>query len=256
MEDLQLFEKLKEGRETIGTIAELPRGMEFGSNSNMIISCPKAGFQKLLVGRDVKRYEISFAGRYVKYIHGQDSVFKDIRYYTSPKLFIQRIRNLSLHDRIVATYDDAGYFCTNTLRMLILKETFKRKYPLKCVLGIINSKLINHIFLTLFLNKDIYSYQLEQIPVPIISEVDRHRLESLVDAVLKCKSSNKDSSALESEIDQLVYKLYGLTDEEIAVVEGRGESNLKSEESKTVRASANRRNATVPETSTDDEELE
>ena len=51
-------------------------------------------------------------------------------------------------------------------------------------------------------------------------------------------------------------KLYGLTDEEIAVVEGRGESNVKSEESRTVRASANRRNATVPETPTDDEELE
>ena len=92
--------------------------------------------------------------------------------------------------------------------------------------------------------------------MPIISEVDRHRLESLVDAVLKCKSSNKDSSALESEIDQLVYKLYGLTDEEIAVVEGRGESNLKSEESRTVRASANRRNATAVVASQEEEELE
>jgi hypothetical protein len=28
--------------------------------------------------------------------------------------------------------------------------------------------------------------------------------------------------ALEAEIDQLVYQLYGLTPEEIAVVEGRG----------------------------------
>ena len=52
------------------------------------------------------------------------------------------------------------------------------------------------------------------------------------------------------------YKLYGLTDEEIAMVEGREEINVKSEESRTVRASANRRNATAPETPTDDEELE
>ncbi len=59
----------------------------------------------------------------------------------------------------------------------------------------------------------------------------------------------------ESAISQLVYKLYGLTDEEIAVVEGRGESNVKSEESRTVRASANRRNATVVETSQEEEEL-
>ena len=30
-----------------------------------------------------------------------------------------------------------------------------------------------------------------------------------------------DTSEFEAEIDQLVYNLYGLTDEEIAVVEGR-----------------------------------
>jgi hypothetical protein len=29
-------------------------------------------------------------------------------------------------------------------------------------------------------------------------------------------------SALESEIDRLVYKLYGLTDEEVKIVEGLG----------------------------------
>ncbi len=33
-----------------------------------------------------------------------------------------------------------------------------------------------------------------------------------------------DTSALEREIDQMVYKLYGLTDEEIAIVEG-GDKN-------------------------------
>lgn len=31
---------------------------------------------------------------------------------------------------------------------------------------------------------------------------------------------NYDSSALEKQIDQLVYELYGLTEEEIAIVEG------------------------------------
>jgi hypothetical protein len=31
-----------------------------------------------------------------------------------------------------------------------------------------------------------------------------------------------DTSALERQIDEMVYKLYGLTDEEIAIVEGKG----------------------------------
>ena len=38
--------------------------------------------------------------------------------------------------------------------------------------------------------------------------------------VLATKAAGGDTSSLESRIDALVYRLYGLTDEEIAVVEG------------------------------------
>jgi hypothetical protein len=36
----------------------------------------------------------------------------------------------------------------------------------------------------------------------------------------KRHNPNSDTSTLEQEIDQLVYKLYGLTEEEIRIVEG------------------------------------
>jgi hypothetical protein len=36
----------------------------------------------------------------------------------------------------------------------------------------------------------------------------------------KRKTSNADTSALERQIDQMVYKLYALTPEEIKIVEG------------------------------------
>lgn len=44
---------------------------------------------------------------------------------------------------------------------------------------------------------------------------------SLVDHILSLKKENPyaDTSALEAEIDQLIYQLYGLTDEEIAIIE-------------------------------------
>lgn len=37
---------------------------------------------------------------------------------------------------------------------------------------------------------------------------------------IKRKASNADTSAIEREIDHKVYELYGLTDEEIRVIEG------------------------------------
>jgi hypothetical protein len=47
---------------------------------------------------------------------------------------------------------------------------------------------------------------------------------SLVDQILeaKAKDPHADTSALEAEIDQMVYTLYGLTPDESAIVEGKG----------------------------------
>ena len=46
----------------------------------------------------------------------------------------------------------------------------------------------------------------------------------LVERILSAKAADPaaDTSALEREIDRIVYELYGLTEEEIAIVEGSG----------------------------------
>jgi len=57
---------------------------------------------------------------------------------------------------------------------------------------------------------------LEQIPM-----VDSTSLESKVDQILSLKKENPqaDTSALEREIDLMVYELYGLSEEEIKIIE-------------------------------------
>ena len=62
------------------------------------------------------------------------------------------------------------------------------------------------------------------IPLPQTSYMQQNMIE-LVETIISIKKQDKnsDTTVLEHEIDQLVYKLYGLTDEEIAIVEGRNE---------------------------------
>jgi hypothetical protein len=60
-----------------------------------------------------------------------------------------------------------------------------------------------------------------QIPIPKIEEKDKQPFVALVDQILELKKAGKDTQALEDEIDTLVYRLYDLTDEEIAIVEGK-----------------------------------
>ena len=59
------------------------------------------------------------------------------------------------------------------------------------------------------------------VPIPDFPPKDEQVLTKLVDRILAAKRKNPeaDTSALEREIDQLVYALYGLTPEEIRIVE-------------------------------------
>lgn len=61
-----------------------------------------------------------------------------------------------------------------------------------------------------------------EIPIPQISPSAQKPFEDLVDIILSKKEQGKDTSQEEEQIDEMVYALYGLTTEEIAVVEGKG----------------------------------
>ena len=64
---------------------------------------------------------------------------------------------------------------------------------------------------------------LENIRIPATDAKQERQVSDLVDRILAAKKADPDAdtSALESEIDKLVYRLYDLTPEEIAVVEGK-----------------------------------
>ena len=61
---------------------------------------------------------------------------------------------------------------------------------------------------------------LEQLPIPAASDAQKAPIIERVEQIL-ANPDNPDISALEAEIDNLVYALYGLTEDEIAVVEGK-----------------------------------
>ena len=60
-----------------------------------------------------------------------------------------------------------------------------------------------------------------QLPIPSASQAEQAALEALVDRILAAKRANPlaDVSAWEREIDERVYRLYGLTPEEIKIVD-------------------------------------
>ena len=61
------------------------------------------------------------------------------------------------------------------------------------------------------------------LPVLKLALQDEKKISYLVDQILTAKKQdpNADTSAREWQIDKMIYKLYGLTEEEIEIVEWR-----------------------------------
>ena len=68
---------------------------------------------------------------------------------------------------------------------------------------------------------ELFQVPLSEIPIKKISPEEQKPFIDLVDQILELKKSNPytNTSKLEAEIDQLVYKLYVLTEDEIVIVE-------------------------------------
>ncbi len=120
------------------------------------------------------------------------------------------------------TYDDKQYYVGFSFSVIWQKS---KEYDLKYLLGILNSKLGEYWFningKKRGVGVDIGVKVFRQFPVKKASSDEQEVIINLVDKVLSIKNANPevDTTVLEAEIDQMVYELYGLTDDEIALVE-------------------------------------
>lgn len=133
------------------------------------------------------------------------------------KIIVQNTRNESLKVRICATIDDFGVYGSQGVNFIIPKTSNTNMF---CLLGILNSKLINYLFATKFLNLAIKAEYLKQMHIP-----NNKNYENQIAILAKVISNSKlsdataNTSAQEQEIDRLVYKLYGLTYNEVKIVD-------------------------------------
>lgn len=100
-----------------------------------------------------------------------------------------------------------------------------KDYLLKYILSLLNSKLYYVWLYNKWKKKgetlELVAKPLSEIPIKKISLDEQQPFIDLVDKIIEIKKDNleADTSDLERQIDQMVYKLYWLNDEEIQIVE-------------------------------------
>ena len=127
--------------------------------------------------------------------------------------------------QIEATLDINKSICQGGIYFgTLIDNSFK----LKSVLAVLNSKLLSALYKNLFSGMHMgggylryRSSFLHELPFINMSKEEQSKLSLIVEKILKLKKANPkaDTTALEAEIDKMVYELYELTEEKISLVE-------------------------------------
>ena len=128
----------------------------------------------------------------------------------------------------------SGHYYGDTVCGIKINDEYTPKVNIKYLLSILNSKLVEWFYKKTTVPKAggffIYKVMfLKNIPIPVTDNNYQEPLIELVDKILHLTKTNdyldnttKQTKVKEYErqIDEIVYELYGLTEEEIAIVEG------------------------------------
>ena len=209
-----------------------------------------------LRGRDVKRWQINFAEKYLIKIESSENrehpwsgqsageaeqIFADAYPAIHAHLEIFRERLIERHDqgnyfwelRSCAYWEefeqtqivwgnlaqspqfafaDAGFYLSAPATMMVSDS--------KYLLGILNSRITRYLVSQSAAERQGGFLEFKPMyisPLPIPDPPENERISALVSQILDATDTDP---GLEDEINQMVYLLYGLTDDEIAIVEG------------------------------------
>ncbi len=141
-------------------------------------------------------------------------------YFHTPKIWIRRIVNRQ--NRIMCTIPEENMIVKKDIySFTITSESFDNKY----VLAVLNSKLISFIYLSnsTISTKDDFRQttlsELRDLPIPKIPLNEQNVFIQLTDKILQNNKENVNNQELEKKLDNLIYKLFQLSESEIITIE-------------------------------------
>jgi hypothetical protein len=229
-EENKVLKRLSDAKETLGDFCEIFCGTSAGGFGKKIID--NKTYQSLPPNKKNKYHIIIQSSNTGKYF------FKKINKYITEEIYPEKVQRCFALEKIFfarmtkeirCMYATEPYFGgkINVLIDFILNP--------KYLLGLLNSSLLTYWYYNKFESKHLSGGYLgfdipsvKEIPIKEGTTEEQKLMINLVDQILSItkdsdfvdnKTKQKKVRALEEEIDKLIYKLYGLTPEDIKVVE-------------------------------------
>jgi type I restriction-modification system DNA methylase subunit len=226
-----LIRKIQEHGKPLHDFADVQRGV----TPFHLTDKPTHKTSRLAFDGTVRRYTCERGKR--QYVRYDETLmeFKPERYFKGPRLLLRELISRQFRLQAGKATDD---FVTNKSMQSILQS--EGGPDLNYLLGIINSGLMSWYFLhrSNIAQRDdfpkIVLKETRELPISKPGKAHHDAMVTKVEAMLEAKkalagaTTDKDRTyyenkcaALDRQIDKLVYELYGLTEAEIAIVEGK-----------------------------------
>ena len=218
----------------LSAIAQCHEGIHSGNiREKLFIMGYKSNLKPLFYGGkagDIIRPYVSYMnGWYVDYRPsiinqeaGEYASLRDERLFVLPKIYVTRTGN-----PFKAFFDNDSYASNNFFSLQIKDYNQNTRDNLLFLLPFINSKVCQ-FFIRNFAAPRLGDSFIEtkiihllKFPIPQVSPSEKSKLITLVEEIIKDRQANQysDTTDLEKKTADLIYQFYGLTDEEIKIVE-------------------------------------
>lgn len=180
---------------------------DYQLNSNYVLDYGGKHFSKYIIDKEPNRWIDYSAEFYTK---------PDQRFFEGSRIVVREIPA----DTLICAFIERFALFNKSVFIIRCRNTFLN---MKYVLAILNSKAIGY-YVSSFGDKSkqtlfprVSMKMLKQLPIPNNGNCDK--IVGLVDSIIEFKRTKKDTSLLEQQIDLLVYQLYGLSYDEVLVVD-------------------------------------
>ena len=229
-----IISKIEADTLKVKEIAEVKDGIVAGTIKDILYIDKKKDkdCHKLYFGKHLSRYSLLDTDVWVNY-KPEEMMKEEVKrkngkraglWMRDEKIFKrEKILSRFVAKEIIATYDNEKKYYEHTLHSThITDKRFKTKY----ILGLFNSNLFKFYYQkTNSQGGDIFPQirisSVEKLPIKLADSKTQETIETLVNQILAKKSEDNsaDTSELEKEIDNLVYKLYQLRYNEVKIID-------------------------------------
>jgi len=215
-----------------------------GGKDRLIVDGPNYDSARpYLEGRDIGRYALRPTGRFIRYLPEKMYSPRTPDLFETKKIVSQTMLSRT---RIVATLDESKFYVEQSLVCIVPHGVADdmipvADVPLEFILGVVNSRLESFYFATYIIDYSLGGGLIHATPgsqgrfiIPKADAEQMSQVTSQVKRILSLQQSlgkakvdhdrialQRQIDALDRRIDQLVYGLYRLTNEEIAIIEGQ-----------------------------------